>query len=323
MTVFSTIITAPGALSLPAARLAAAFALMLLGLGFMVAGLVLLIKALKRRGPEREEPPAAAAEEAQQTKEKRLFVAADSQLGDRKNQQDSCGYAAELSAEQEKMGVLGVVCDGMGGMEGGELASRICAETIYNGYYQLGEAEDICAVLRELVIEADREVAALCDSEGRKLNSGTTAVAAVICRGRAYWVSTGDSRIYHIHGGTVRQLTRDHNLKLKLLEAAAMGRISFEEAQNHPQREALISYVGKGGDLIVDTGIVPFEPDSGDMLLLCSDGVYKVLDNNRVLSLAMDCLEDPTQAAALIARTAVNTGNVKHDNTTVLVFCYK
>jgi len=299
-----------------------AIALMVAGLALLIAAIIMHMSYLRKARAEAEYTP---IEESgfNMVNNNSLSVYADSQLGDRKNQQDYCTYAANLSAEQLRMGTLGIVCDGMGGMEGGEKASALCAQTIYNGFYQLGELDDICAALKELVGAADQEVYGLSTADGRRLNCGTTVVAAAVRDGRAYWVSCGDSRIYHVHKGTIRQLTRDHNLKLKLMEAAAAGMMTLQEAQTHPQREALISYVGKGSDLIIDTGSVAFEPESGDMLILCSDGVYKVMDEQAVLEMACRCENEPEQLAALIARTAVRTGNVKHDNTTVLVFCYR
>jgi len=297
----------------------AAILLMVAGLALMLTALLMHRKYLRGTpedtGDDFEEPAFPSQEHV-------LAVYASSQLGDRQNQQDFYTHASNLSGAQLRMGTLGIVCDGMGGMEGGEKASALCARTIYNGFYQLGALDDICAALKELVIAADREVFALSAPDGRRLNCGTTAVAAVVRDGKAHWVSCGDSRIYHIHNGTIRQLTRDHNLKLKLMEAALAGKMSFEDAQTHPQREALISYVGKGSDLLVDTGTIDFAPDSGDVLLLCSDGVYKTLNEKNVLEITAACAAEPEKLAAAIAETAVRTGNVKHDNTTVVAFCY-
>jgi len=294
-----------------------------LGMGLLAAAFFMHRKFLAEAAAEQEMSLDSQPDMFAPSPAAKLSIFADSQLGNRQTQQDYCTYAANLSAEQLRMGTLGIVCDGMGGMEGGEKASALCAQTIYNGFYQLGELDDICAALKELVGAADQEVYGLSTADGRRLNCGTTVVAAAVRDGRAYWVSCGDSRIYHVHKGTIRQLTRDHNLKLKLMEAAAAGMMTLQEAQTHPQREALISYVGKGSDLIIDTGSVAFEPESGDMLILCSDGVYKVMDEQAVLEMACRCENEPEQLAALIARTAVRTGNVKHDNTTVLVFCYR
>lgn len=293
-----------------------------LGMGLLAAAFFMHRKFLAEAAAEQEMSLDSQPDMFAPSPAAKLSIFADSQLGNRQIQQDYCTYAANLSPEQLRMGTLGIVCDGMGGMEGGEMASQLCAGTMYNGFYQLGEVDDICTALKELVMAADDEVSRLKGADGRKLNCGTTVVAAVVRGGRAYWVSCGDSRIYHIHNGTARQITRDHNLKLKLMEAAAAGMMSMEEAQTHPQREALISYVGKGGDLIIDTGIIDFRPDSGDMLLLCSDGVYKVLSQLDVLNIALDCADEPSRVAATLARTAIATGNVKHDNTTVLAFCY-
>lgn len=247
-------------------------------------------------------------------------VSAESVIGDRKYQQDFFMYASDTDSNAVKeCGLLAIVCDGMGGMEGGEIASRMCAELIYNGYYQLGRDDDICKALRELVTAADAEVAALTDHNGRQLSSGTTVTAAVIRDGKAYWVSVGDSRIYYAHNGRLEQITRDHNFRLLLQERCDAGCITQEEVDTDGQREALISYIGKGGDLLIDTGVVELNDAENDVIVLCSDGLYKSLPEEDIRELmSRHAGNGPHLPWVLVNATMAGGRAGKHDNTTVL-----
>lgn len=276
-----------------------ALLLMVLGLAIILMGLLLI-----RRSRQSEERTAIGD------------IAAVSLLGDRKSQQD---FFLFPQGDNQPQGRLAVVCDGMGGLAGGERASRVCAQTVFTGFYSQGPQSDVCAVLKELAQEADREVKALRDSNGNPLNCGTTLVAAVTRAGKAYWVSVGDSRIYLYRGGQLQQLTRDHNLRLSLEQRYATGIITREQLENTPQQEALISFIGKGRELLVDTGELDFTGENGELLLLCSDGLYKSLGNPGIEALLQTSPHKPGELPDILARAALRTGTRKHDNTTVLV----
>ena len=249
-----------------------------------------------------------------------VTVSAESIIGDRKYQQDFFLFTPDTDSEAVKdSGMLAIVCDGMGGMEGGEIASRMCAELVYNGYYQLGKVDDVCQTLRELVTAADAEVAALTDQNGRRLSSGTTVTAAVIRDGKVYWVSVGDSRIYFAHDGQLEQITRDHNFRLLLQEQCNAGYITQEEVETDGQKEALISYVGKGGNLLIDTGVIEFGTAKNDMILLCSDGLYKALPEEEIQRLMLQHAGNSLHLPKVLTRAAMAGGRPgKHDNITVL-----
>ena len=249
-----------------------------------------------------------------------INVSAESIIGDRKYQQDFFLFTPDTDSEAVKdSGMLAIVCDGMGGMEGGEIASRMCAELVYNGYYQVGKVDDVCQVLKELITAADGEVSALTDQNGRKLRSGTTAIAAVVRGSKAYWVSTGDSRIYYLHNGRLERITRDHNFRLLLQEQCNAGYITQEEVETDGQKEALISYVGKGSNLLIDTGVIEFGTAKNDMLLLCSDGLYKALPDEEIQRLMLQHADSCAHLPKVLTRAAMEGGRPgKHDNITVI-----
>ena len=247
-------------------------------------------------------------------------ISAESVIGDRKYQQDFFMFASDTdSAAVKECGLLAIVCDGMGGMEGGEVASRVCAEHVYNGYYQMGKVDDVCQTLRELVTAADAEVAVLTDRDGRRLSSGTTVAAVAVRDGMAYWASVGDSRIYFAHNGRLERITRDHNFRLLLQERCDAGCITQEEVDTDSQREALISYIGKGGDLLIDTGVFEFSEAGNDVIVLCSDGLYKSLPEEDMQELVMQHAGNGPHLPWVLVHAALTGGRAgKHDNITVL-----
>ena len=243
-------------------------------------------------------------------------IAAVSLLGDRSNQQD---FFLFPQGENYQQGRLAVVCDGMGGLSGGEQASRVCAQKIFSGFYSRPVQDNVCERLKALAEEADSEVSSLKDANGNLLRSGTTLVAAVVKDGKAYWVSVGDSRIYLYQQGRIIQLTRDHNLRMNLESRLAAGLITREQMAAVPKQEALTSFIGKGRELIIDTGELEFTGEDGSLLLLCSDGLYKSLSDMQIAELVQKNIKNVQRLPEIIANTALKTGNRKHDNTTVLV----
>lgn len=282
-----------------------ALALMAAGAALIVFGIILLFI------------PAKKGRSRKYTGE--IAVFSRSVIGDRKYQQDYCLFPKNIMAEQvRKIGMLAAVCDGMGGMEGGERASRCCAETVYSGYYQIGATDNICALLKDLILEADKEVSNFTDESGRRLNSGTTVVAAVYLNSKIYWASVGDSRIYHWHNGELHQITRDHNLRLRLLKDLENGLISREQFDAAKQKEALISYVGKGRELIVDTGELDFPAGSDDVLILCSDGVYKTASEKTLCKILKETTEFEKVPAAVTDAAMAGGQSGKHDNISLI-----
>lgn len=247
-----------------------------------------------------------------------------SAIGDRATQQD-CMIIPDASLPQQLLterGLLTIVCDGMGGMEGGERASRTCAEHLYKAFYG-GMPVSPAEFFNRRIREADTAVSSLKGDGGRALHGGTTVVTTIVKDGRLYWASVGDSRIYLYRQGMLQQLTRDHNYLLTLMEKVRRGEISELEAHTHPQKEALISYVGMG-----DIDILDIEEDgiplaSGDIVLLFSDGVYKALADNEVLSVVESCKDRLEELPTMLVNTALAKTWMKHDNTTVAIVKYE
>lgn len=240
-------------------------------------------------------------------------------LGDRKSQQDAAVF------EWNGKSLLAVVCDGMGGMEGGEYASRIGVSALAEMMRcQPPEGIDTAAEwMRRAFMDADSKIAALTNRRGERMNSGSTAVAVVIKENRMQWGSVGDSSIYMMRGEQFELLTRMHNYNLRLDEMVRNGEIDEQERSRQSVRgEALISYLGIGGLPLIDTTKLPITLQEEDIILLCSDGLYKSLDIEQIRVIIEESGGNMDIAAERLCREAYRLAIRKQDNTTVIAIRY-
>lgn len=202
---------------------------------------------------------------------------------------------------------LFVVADGMGGHAAGEIASEIAVNTIQ----ELAPTHADAEALGHAVEEANRDIinAALA-GEGRE-GMGTTVTAAVLERDKLVIAQVGDSRAYLLHNGELTQLTRDHSLMANMIEA---GQITPEEARYHPNRSVITRALGNDPDTLPD--LYEINVEDGDRLLLCSDGLYSMLENDEIAAV-MRRVSDPQRCASTLVNGAIAAGG--HDNVTVII----
>jgi serine/threonine protein phosphatase PrpC len=204
---------------------------------------------------------------------------------------------------------LVVVADGMGGHAGGEVASSTSVQTI--GEY-FGSSNEAPAVLLRGAFEAANERVFRMGNERPDLfGMGTTAVAVLLGADGTAWVAhVGDSRAYRLHLGELERLTDDHSW---VQEQVRMERITPEEAEVHPRRNALLRSIGVDPGVEVDVRQVQIE--AGDRLLLCSDGLWGEVDDQTIAGVLAS--EDPQQGVRRLVELANQAGG--HDNVTVAV----
>ena len=202
---------------------------------------------------------------------------------------------------------LFVVADGMGGHAAGEVASEIAVQTIADLAPAGPDAEALGAAVEEAnaaILKAARE------GRGRE-GMGTTCTAAMLEGERLVIAQVGDSRAYLLHQGTLQQLTRDHSLVADMIEA---GQITPEEARNHPNRSVITRALGSTPDTRPD--LYEINVETGDRLLLCSDGLTTMLHDDEIEAVLARC-HDPQRAAAQLVNEAIAAGG--YDNVTVVV----
>ena len=172
--------------------------------------------------------------------------------------------------------VWAVVCDGMGGANGGSTASRIAAETIAQQLKELYNIkkyhDDIEELIKEAIAIANQRVHDMSVNVYSLSGMGTTVVAVLMRDEVAHIVHAGDSRAYLYENGSVRQITKDHSMVQELVD---LGRITPEEARNHPNKNIITRALGTRGNLRTDYNKVPFGKES--VLLICTDGLSNYL----------------------------------------------
>ena len=196
---------------------------------------------------------------------------------------------------------LYAVADGMGGHQGGEVASSLALEV-------LGKAD---GTLEELVRRANEAVHQRASEDPGLAGMGTTLTALRADGEVLRLAHVGDSRAYLLRDGTIQRLTKDHTVVERLVDE---GRLTPHEAEIHPQRSILTRALGVDEAVQVDQGAI--EPRTGDRLLLCSDGLTGMVDEERITRMLSE-IGDPQEAADALVESANEAGG--QDNITAVV----
>ncbi len=172
-----------------------------------------------------------------------------------------------------------VVADGMGGASAGEVASRLAVDTaaLYIRDGLSNPDVDPIDLLQEAVAEANRKVWELSQSRSEYHGMGTTFVAALYDAARVFFAHVGDSRAYLLQTDGLRQVTRDHSLVAELVRR---GQITPEEAAHHPQKNVVTKSLGTASISLPDINVARWQ--SGDLFLLCSDGLSNLISEEEL-----------------------------------------
>lgn len=247
----------------------------------------------------------------------------DSNIGNVRQVNEDSLVVLEVTRVQESRGVpLGfyVVADGMGGHKAGEIASRtvnkIVTEKVLNAEVIPGLAsttrkldETPASVLIGAIQEANRVL----NTAARRQDSdmGTTLTAALIVGDTVTIANVGDSRTYLWRNGVLRQVTKDHSLVASLVEA---GIVQPSEVREHPQRNQVYRSLGTKPD--VDPDIFVETLQRGDRLILCSDGLWEMVQDAEI-SRIVGRARSPQEACRALIQKAKDAGG--DDNITVIV----
>ena len=213
-------------------------------------------------------------------------------------------YRLSLSPDGEY--VLAALCDGMGGVHGGEIASAVAADSFMQYAEDMLRREpksDAAQVLREAAAYANLKVydRAFRDESCRGM-MGTTLVAALVRPEDAAVVNIGDSRCYWLADGQLQQVTRDHSLVQSMVDR---GLITEDEARSHPRKNVIMRAVGLERTIRSDIFRLDIRP--GDALLLCSDGLSNLVDAGEMEFLLLASSDDDAVCRELL-RMALDRG---------------
>ncbi len=206
-------------------------------------------------------------------------------------------------------GPLFAVADGMGGAQAGEVASQLATESFEP--VQRGE-ESPEAYLRAIARTANARIHRLAQADSSRSGMGTTLTAALVEDDEVSFAHVGDSRAYLFRDGELKLLTSDHSL---VEELRRQGRLTDEQAEDHPQRSIITRALGPEREVEVDT--MTYRARPGDVYLLCSDGLTTMVREDRIAATLAET-ESLDDAVSSLVREANEAGG--RDNVTVVAF---
>jgi protein phosphatase len=177
---------------------------------------------------------------------------------------------------------LFAVADGMGGAQAGEVASRIAASA-FERRQRLSREEPAEGQLEEIAQTANREIHQLAQEDSSRAGMGTTLTAAMVRGDEVALGHVGDSRAYVLRDGQLKRLTKDHSL---VEELRRQGRLTEEQAEEHPQRSIITRALGPEPSVNVDT--MTFAARDGDVFLLCSDGLTTMVSDDEIRQILVE-----------------------------------
>ncbi len=229
----------------------------------------------------------------------------------RRENQDT--YAFEAFGAPDTVAAL--VCDGMGGVSGGQVASELAVKTFLKELHARAHVnmttEQVCEMESACVLEANRAVYTRALEEKAYHGMGTTLVSAVVSPDTAVVCNVGDSRAYHIGAAGIKRITRDHSVVESLIEA---GDITPEQARTHPNRNLITRALGPEQSIECDCFTLPFA--EGEGILLCSDGLIVTAEDQEILDI-LHAESDGGQALARLLELSKSRG--APDNVTVVL----
>ncbi|MBQ7714127.1 MAG: Stp1/IreP family PP2C-type Ser/Thr phosphatase [Oscillospiraceae bacterium] len=219
----------------------------------------------------------------------------------------------------ETVGALGavvaVVCDGMGGVQGGQLASTLAVSTFLEEFRTRARAgmtvEEIQNLQSAAAARANEMIYTRAQEGEEYRGMGTTLVSALVSTEAAVLCNVGDSRAYHVGEAGIRRVTRDHSVVEEMVES---GEITREEARTHPNRNLITRALGPDRNMVCDTYAVPLA--AGESVLLCTDGLTGTVLDDEICD-AVRGAEDGAAALERLLELAKSRG--APDNVTAIL----
>lgn len=277
---------------------------------------MILMNNDKKENFEGEKTVELSAEDLANMVNEYVQIGSSSIIGMREMQEDA--YFVEEKVEDRF--VMGIVCDGMGGLSGGEIASNAAVDYLSNSIDGSANVDEIRFRMFEAAKEANDVVKSLINQEGNLLRAGTTMIMAVIKEGFLNWVSVGDSKIFLLRNSEMFCLTKEHNYEFMAEKNKDDDDFNFNP---EVRKDALVSYLGAEELKYIDINQQPLELYDNDIVILCSDGLYKSLSEEQIMVMFLSEDHDMERAAAMLTEAALINATGNQDNTTVIVLQYK
>ncbi len=237
----------------------------------------------------------------------RMKTFAITDIGQKRSINQDSVYTSELPVGN--LPNLFIVADGMGGHQAGDVASKYTVEQVVKRIREDTEQSPV-KLLRRAIEKANEGLIIMAKGDEKLLGMGTTIVAATVVDNCMYVANVGDSRLYVINEG-ITQITRDHSLVEEMVRTGAIQR---SEARFHPKKNIITRAIGVKENIMIDFFDVKLKP--GDTILLCSDGLTNMVDDEDIRILMAQQVDIAGKAEKLIETANQNGGK---DNITVVV----
>lgn len=228
-------------------------------------------------------------------------------IGKRRSSNQDFVYASEQPVGN--LTNLMIVADGMGGHNAGDLASRYTVESMV-AYIERSEEKRPIPLLSMAIHYANDLVMEKAKTDKALEGMGTTVVAATIQDGYLYVANVGDSRLYLIDQ-EIEQITRDHSLVEEMIR---IGELQRQDARSHPDRNVITRAIGVNSPIKID--FFDMKLEEGDRILLCSDGLTNMVDDDEILHIVKKCASPQEAAQRLVTEANKNGGK---DNVSVVL----
>ena len=238
--------------------------------------------------------------------------------GQREYQEDLCEILPSVIFPEEQTGILLILCDGMGGAAGGEEASELVCRSFREAFVSSELAmhnrfQFALETAHQLVIEYTEN-----HPEHREM--GTTLIVACITEQKLYWISVGDSPLWLLRNGQLQRLNADHSMVPVFAKMVEMGELSEEEAASDPKRHALRSVISRGKIKEVDVTDDAFGLLVGDQILLASDGIETLTDEQIAQILLNDKYSNCEQALDNLLIAVEAEEKPEQDNASAILY---
>jgi serine/threonine protein phosphatase PrpC len=230
------------------------------------------------------------------------------------NEDNFCYAEPDQADELLKRGRLVVVADGMGGHEGGQVASSLAVDAVRD-FFLNGTISDPADALVAAYQSAHEAIQHCARDHPELTGMGTTCTSAVLRDGQLIYGHVGDSRLYLMRNDAITRLTRDQSYVQQMVDK---GLISAEEAKTHPSRNILTSALGSESGVEAEFAESPIALQPGDILLLCTDGLHGLVSDEEMLALSKR--NPPREACKELVAMAKARGGF--DNITVQILRY-
>jgi PPM family protein phosphatase len=181
-------------------------------------------------------------------------------------------------------GILAIVCDGLGGNKAGDVAAKLSVDTVYE-YFQSSNQNDYLEKIESAIIEANTNILNKASVNNDFKGMATTIEVLYFINNTAYFGHVGDSRMYCLLNGSIKQITKDHSLVQKLIDE---GLLTINEAENHPNKNIIMRALGDNLDIEIDLNKITLKQSDHCLFFLCTDGVTTVVKDYELEKILSD-----------------------------------